>query len=541
MTSIKLLRLLAIVVGIGMLGMIAGCEKAPATEESKPAAAAQPATEKQARDPNRLWCNEHGVYEDECVICHPEIANKKKAGATQERDPNRLWCNEHGVYEDECYICHPELKDKAAADKGHEHAPGEEHGEHDGHEHGPAQKPAADSHDDHDHGSAAGGLFCKEHNLPEAECGNCRPDALASIPVGEGLKVRFASNASISKAGVEVGSPTNSRATAQREFLGQVTFNRNQLSGITPLTDGVVIDVAKDVGQRVEAGEVLATLRAPEIAEVRREYATAQAEAGLANQTLAREKDLFKCEISARQDLEAAQAAVAVHQSAIEEARQHLLTLGLSKEEISDVLSGKREDLVLPLRAPIAGTIIARDASRGKAAKTDHTLFEIADMSTMWFEFSVPEDQLASIVPGTKISARFEAYPGVSFDGEVQWIAAAVDPQSRAIKARAVLANPQAMLKDGLFGRATIAGAASADGLSVPATAIQDVDGRPVVFRKLEEDLFETRPVEIGATNGGNVLVLAGLDASYSVVTQGSYVVKSELLKARLGAGCTDH
>ncbi len=165
MTSIKLLRLLAIVVGIGMLGMIAGCEKAPATEESKPAAAAQPATEKQARDPNRLWCNEHGVYEDECVICHPEIANKKKAGATQERDPNRLWCNEHGVYEDECYICHPELKDKAAADKGHEHAPGEEHGEHDGHDHGPAQKPAADSHDDHDHGSAAGELFCKEHNL----------------------------------------------------------------------------------------------------------------------------------------------------------------------------------------------------------------------------------------------------------------------------------------------------------------------------------------------------------------------------------------
>ncbi len=507
MVLINPLRLLAIVLAIGLLGMNLGCEKAPAAEENKPAATAQPASEKQARDPNRLWCNEHGVYEDEC------------------------------------YICHPELKDKAAADKDHEHAPGDDHGDH---EDAATQKPAVDSHDDHgdhghDHGSAADGLFCKEHNLPEAECGNCRPDALATVPVGEGLKVRFASNESISKAGVEVGTPTNSRATAQREFLGQVTFNRNQLAGITPLTDGVVIDVSKDVGQRVEAGEVLATLRAPAISEVRREYATAQAEAGLASQTLAREKDLYKREISARQDLEAAQAAVAVHQSAIEEARQHLLTLGLSKEEINDVLSGKRDEPVLPLRAPIAGTIITRDASRGKAAKTEHTLFEIADMSTMWFEFSVPEDQLASIVPGTKIGARFDAYPGVSFDGEVQWIAAAVDPQTRAIKARAVLANPQAMLKDGLFGRATIAGAASADGLSVPATAIQDVDGRPVVFRKLEDDLFETRPVEIGATDGGNVLVLAGLDASYSVVTQGSYIVKSELLKARLGAGCTDH
>ncbi|MCC6153781.1 MAG: efflux RND transporter periplasmic adaptor subunit [Candidatus Hydrogenedentes bacterium] len=532
------MRLLAFAAAIALLGMNLGCEKAPAADESKPAAAAKPANEKQARDPNRLWCNEHGVYEDECVICHPEIA-KKKTDAAQERDPNRLWCKEHNVYEDECYICHPELKDNTATDKDHEHAPGGDHGDHGD---AAAQKPAADSHSDHVHGgAAAGGLICKEHNLPEAECGNCRPDALAKVPVGEGLKVRFASNESIAKAGVEVGTPTNSRATAQREFLGQITFNRNQLAGITPLTDGVVIDVTKDVGQRVEAGEVLATLRAPEIAEVRREYATAQAEAGLASQTLAREKDLYKREISARQDLEAAQAAVAVQQSAIEEARQHLLALGLSKEEINDVLSGKRDEPVLPLRAPIAGTIITRDASRGKAAKTEDTLFEIADMSTMWFEFYVPEDQLASIVPGTKISARFDAYPGVSFDGDVQWIAAAVDPKTRTIKARAVLANPQAMLKDGLFGRATIAGAPNADGLSVPASAIQDVDGRPVVFRKLEDDLFETRPVQLGATEGGNVLVLAGLDASYSVVTQGSYVVKSELLKARLGAGCTDH
>ena len=56
------------------------------------------------RDPDRLWCNEHGVYEDECTICDPELA-----AAAEERDPNRLWCNEHGVYEDECTICHPEM------------------------------------------------------------------------------------------------------------------------------------------------------------------------------------------------------------------------------------------------------------------------------------------------------------------------------------------------------------------------------------------------------------------------------------------------
>lgn len=74
------------------------------------------------KNSNRLWCNEHGVYEDECFICHPELKSKvAKDVETHKHDhdhgpaeaapnSNRLWCNEHGVYEDECFICHPELK-----------------------------------------------------------------------------------------------------------------------------------------------------------------------------------------------------------------------------------------------------------------------------------------------------------------------------------------------------------------------------------------------------------------------------------------------
>ena len=78
----------------------------------------------ETRDPNRLWCNEHDVYEDDCCICHPELAavhGHAPAGEQEQkqaRDPNRLWCNAHGLYEDECLICHPELGEERRLSTG---------------------------------------------------------------------------------------------------------------------------------------------------------------------------------------------------------------------------------------------------------------------------------------------------------------------------------------------------------------------------------------------------------------------------------------
>ena len=103
---------------------------------------------KTVQNSKRLWCNEHGVYEDECFICHPELKSKVAADVeTHKHDhesietvqnSKRLWCNEHGVYEDECFICHPELKTNMSE-------------------------------------VASVELFCEEHKVPERECGICHP------------------------------------------------------------------------------------------------------------------------------------------------------------------------------------------------------------------------------------------------------------------------------------------------------------------------------------------------------------------------------
>lgn len=471
------------------------------------------------RDPNRLWCNEHGLYEDECVICHPELAKAPKAEPTAQaapRDPNRLWCNEHGVYEDECYVCHPELKEKVQSGKAGQTLP---------------------ESTDRAAGTTAA-LMCKEHGVPEAECGICHPELLAELPAGKGLKVRFASGASASKAGVTTSVPLASPGGAPQEFAGQITFNRNSLAAVTPLVGGVVVEVLKDVGDTVKAGDVLAVVKSADVAKAKSEYARAVAEGKLARQTYEREKTLHERKISARRDMEEAQAAVAVSQSAVEEARQHLLSLGLPDAEAKG--AGAATSL-LPVRSPLSGTVVERKAVQGTAVEPGEELFQIADLSSVWMQLSVPETRLAELNTGAPVRARFDAYPGMTFEGEVQWIAPRLNLETRMLEARAVFPNSQGLLKDGLFGHASLGNAAEGASLTVPSSAVQDVDGQPVVFRKLEDDLYETRRVEVGAVRGDQVVVLAGLAPGEELVTEGSYVMKSELLKARLGAGCTDH
>lgn len=491
------------------------------------------------REAGKLWCQEHHRYEDECYICHPDLIPKAATAfdvddvpslnlPVAQREPGRLWCKEHNRYEDECYVCHPDLIPTPSP------APSSA-----------PEQPSRESDKNELSGranisGAASVLMCNDHNVPEIECGICQSERLAGLSVGEGMKIRFASEQSTSKAGVQTGYPAESSVNAAQEMLGQVSFNRNQLAMVTPLGGGVITDVLKDVGESVEKGEVLAIVHSRDIAEARSQYLRVLAESELARQTLVREQDLHEQEISAKQDLELAQAAAAVARAAVSESRQHLHNLGLSDEEIENASRPRNDSSSLPVRAPFAGIVIERNAVLGTAVEPGQALYAVADLSTMWMNLSISETHLSSIRVGSLVRAKFEAYDGISFDGEITWIAPTVDPETRMLQARVLLANPQGLLKDGLFGRASLAGYADQNALSVPKGAVQDVDGKAVVFRKLEDDLFETRLIATGAGLNESILVLAGLAADDEIVIEGSYIVKSELLKARLGAGCTD-
>ena len=123
------------------------------------------------------------------------------------------------------------------------------------------------------------------------------------------MKVRFESDASVTKAGVEVGRRSESTMFETFEVLGQVTFDRNKLAMITPLAGGVLESVHVDVGDRVKKGDLMAQVNSPAIAEAKSALVRALTQEELHRRTFAREKHLVEREISARQDFESARAA----------------------------------------------------------------------------------------------------------------------------------------------------------------------------------------------------------------------------------------
>jgi cobalt-zinc-cadmium efflux system membrane fusion protein len=432
------------------------------------------------REKGRLWCEEHKRYEDRCFECHPEL-----------QDKNRLWCKEHSLYEDECVICHPELKGKG--------------------------KPAA---------ASAAVLMCAEHGVPEAECAVCKPDLAAKLKPGESMKVRLPSTNSMSIIGVQTAMPESGAIADVVECVAEVSYNQNKLAQIAAPVSGIIQTVEADLGSKVEEKQCVANIWSAFIAE-------AVAKAVLTHQTLDRERKLRADRVTSEQNLQQAEAE---HRSACQQAR----TLGFSEEDIERMRGKPNDPVYLEVRAPFAGEIVERTAVRGALVDAGKPLFTLVDHSTAWAMLQVPEGTLARVKTGQAVELRLDSLPGKVFTGKLTWISPAVDERTRMARARAEFANPDRLLKDKMFATARILTRQAEGAMLVPPSAIQHIEGKPFVFVKLADDVFDARAVALGAKYNGRMEVLAGLKPQEEIAVTHAFAVKSAMLMSRLGAGCAD-
>jgi RND family efflux transporter MFP subunit len=158
----------------------------------------------------------------------------------------------------------------------------------------------------------------------------------------------------------------------------------------------------------------------------------------------------------------------------------------------------------------------------------------------MWANLNIPETALASVQVGQSVELTVDALPGRTFTGKLTWIGPAVDDRTRMARARAEVANPNGELRDKMFARARIITRRAQSALLLPASAIVRVEGNPLVFVKVADDLFEARAVRLGARFNGRQEVLGVLKPDEQVVVAHGFAIKSQLLISRLGAGCVD-
>ncbi len=374
--------------------------------------------------------------------------------------------------------------------------------------------------------AAGGQRWCEEHGLPESECGICHPEKAATLKPGQGTKVRLPAADSATLVGVETAPAKVGSVSAGIECYAELAFNQNKLAQIAAPVGGIVQAVNVDLGSKVEEKQSVASIWSAAIAE-------GVAKAVLTHQTLERERKLRADRVTSEKDLQQAEAE---HRAACQQAR----TLGFSEEDIDRMAEKPNDPVMLEVRAPFAGEIIERMAVRGALVEAGKPLFALADRSVMWAMLNIPEAALGRVKVGQKVELRVESLPGQAFTGKLTWIAAEVDEKSRMARARAEVANPDGVLKARMFARARILIPGTEAAVVVPASAIYALEGKPFVFVKLAEDLYETRAVRTGVKYDGRLEVVEGLKPQEEVVVNHGFAIKSQWLSSRMGAGCAD-
>ncbi len=308
-------------------------------------------------------------------------------------------------------------------------------------------------------------------------------------------------------SGVRTAKVSRERIATRLRAVGLVTANESAVSVVSAHFSGWVEDASfAQAGQRVEKGQLLATLSGPE-------FLTAE--------------QVFVADSSWARQRRSPPPAAAPPGAMTRKEQNALQRLGVAQQDIDALVRRGRLLDAMPIRAPISGFIARKSALPGLYAPTGTELFQLVDLSTVWVVVELREQDAALVSPGTPARLTFAALPGEVLHGTIEQISPALNAETRTLQARIELANGALKLRPGMTADVVLE-PQSAEGLTAPADALVELDDLRYVFVALAPGRFEPRLVSVGARGEGRVQILEGLSPGDAVVTNGNFLVEAE-------------
>jgi cobalt-zinc-cadmium efflux system membrane fusion protein len=382
-----------------------------------------------------------------------------------------------------------------------------------------------------------------EHDKAAYRCDECRyevgvvkvsPDILKKSPTDTtGLLV--------------TESVTTRRVLAGLEFTGGIQLNENEAVHVSPRVTGIIEVVYVDIGARVKRGDLLLRINSVELGQTLAAYELSRSLTELTRKNYERERLLKKQNISSEQDLIEAQMAYEKHKTELEAAGEALRVLGLTNDDLQELREPNNSGGAgsLPVRASIDGTVIQKHAVVGELVERGKDMLLLADLSSVWVWADIYEKDLPRLLAAENegpipVSVYVEAFPDHSFDGSIDYVSATMDERTRTVKVRATVMNPDGRLRPGMFCEIHAGLESGETVLAIPKAALLSDEGDDFVFAFWKEDLYVRRAVQTGREFFNLVEVLDGLKAGDKVATEGAFLLKSDVLREKMGAGCAD-
>lgn len=332
--------------------------------------------------------------------------------------------------------------------------------------------------------------------------------------------------------GVVVAPAKKQRLAGAINATGKVEANADKIAHVSPRISGMIVAVRASLGDSVSAGQALATLDSVELGEALNRYHQSKTKLALAQSNMDRIKGLVEKKIAARKDIFLAETDFKTARTELHTDEERLSMYGVSTAELE---KSNHKKPLLPVRSPIGGIITEKHAIVGELSDPSKSLYTVADLSSVWVMVDINEKDLSKVRKGQKAIVIIGAYPDLKFRGRINHIADAVNESTRTVKARIEVANPGRKLKPEMFATVELAlPADSAAVLTVPEDALQDLNGKKVLFVAESDEEFELRPVETGRAASGMVEIVSGLKEGERYAIKGSFMLKAEQKKGEL-------
>lgn len=380
---------------------------------------------------------------------------------------------------------------------------------------------------------AAGRVEGSPTRAPVARAGQGGGKAETTTGAGPEVLITLAPE-QIKGAGIDVAPVQGGALIHRLTAPGVVAPSANLVGRVSVKLVGMVADLRKNLGDLVAKDEVVAVLESREMGDAKSEFLAARLTNDLQQTLFERDKKLWDKRISSEQQFLRAQVAAEETRIKLELAREKLFILGLGEKEIAALPEQPAATLThQEIRSPIAGRVVERKVDVGAMLGRDNLeteLFVIVDLKEVWVELAVTPSDLPMIKEGQTVSI---AAHGVTekTEGKIIFISPLLDKETRSARVVAHIPNPDGVWRPGIFVTAEVVMDERPARILAPTSALQTIDGAPVVFVRTPEG-FEKRKVVIGRRDARAIEVLSGLDASEIIAVRNTFKLKAELGKA---------
>jgi cobalt-zinc-cadmium efflux system membrane fusion protein len=321
---------------------------------------------------------------------------------------------------------------------------------------------------------------------------------------------------------IKVATVTAYDGQLQLNTTGKIGFDDDHTQHVTTPVDGRVAAIKVSLGQQVNVGEPLVELSSSRVAELQSDAKKEQQDLEVAERSLQRAHKLRADGAVSDKELSQAHADLNKARAEVERAQAQLAALGIHKGD---------PVVRAALFARVDGTVVQRNISVGQEVRADSgtPLLTLTNLDHVWVTADVYEQDLGVVQKKAPVELTVTAYPGQRFLGAVAYVGDIIDSQSRTVKVRCDIANPNHLLKPEMFAKAAIAYESTADKIFIPTRSLISDGEKTQVLVVGEQQAVYLRQVQAGSELGGRQQILDGLRLGERIVVDGAVFLRNAL------------